>query len=157
MKKTLASLVVAVVVLGCGKKPDIPETRSSVLTTMNNHRVTTWVNDEPVLVCDNVWNAYNKPFWLTLRKGQNKVHFTAERLSSNLTKVIGEYDPNNSNDGSTTVKIIKGSIFSSEDMVVWKATADSEESPRWTVNSDTPWRPSLESYETITGIDHDTK
>jgi len=154
--KAFTFLLITVVLAGCAKKPDIPEAKCLVFTTMNNHRVTTWVNDEPVLVCDNVWNGYNKAFWLTLRKGQNKVHFTVDRLSPDVT-VIGERDPTNPNDGSTTVKIIKGGIFSPEDMIVWKATADSEESPRWTVYSDTAWRPSLESYDAITGIDDDTK
>lgn len=157
MRKALACLLVAVVLVGCGKKPDIPDAKCLVFTTMNNHKVTTWVNDEPVLVCDNVWSGYNKPFWTTLRKGQNTVHFTVDRLSPDVTKVIGEHDPDNPNDGSTTVKIIKGGVFSPEDIITWKATADSEESPRWTVHSETAWRPSLESYDAIAGIDDDTK
>ncbi|MFC1498890.1 hypothetical protein ACFLS1_10540 [Verrucomicrobiota bacterium] len=157
MRKAFALLLIAITLVGCGRKPDIPETKCLVFTTMNNHRVTTWVNDEPVLVCDNVWNGYNKPFWLTLRKGQNKVHFTVDRLPSEITKVIGEHDPSNPNDGSTTVKIIKGGIFSPEDMIVWKTKADSEKSPYWTVHSDTAWRPSLEPYDPITAINDGTK
>jgi hypothetical protein len=157
MRNVFTLLLTATVFLSCGRTPDIPETKCLVFTTMNNHKITTWVNDEPVLVCDNVWSGYNKPFWLTLHKGQNKIHFTANRLPPEVTNVIGEHDPNNPNDGSTTVKIIKGGIFSPEDMIVWKTTADSDESPRWTVHSDTAWRPSLEPYEPITKITDDTR
>jgi len=157
MKKTFLFFFIIILVSGCKSKPDIPTAECLVFTTLNNHKVTTWVNDEPVLVCDNVWNGYNKAFWLTLRKGINKVYFTAERLPDEITKVIDEYTPDTPNDGSTIVKIIKGDIFTSEDMIVWKATSDFHTSPVWSINSDIAWRPSLKPYDTIRKVDRETE
>jgi hypothetical protein len=125
---------------------------------MNNHRITTWVNDEPVLVCDNVYNGYNQPFWPTLRKGWNTVHFTAERLPEGLTNVIAEHSADRRNDGTTAVKFVKGNILSGmSDILVWNVTDDSQTSPRWTVRSDTAYRPSLDSFEDVGEINDDMR
>jgi hypothetical protein len=156
--KNLATYVSLVTLcVGCSRRPDIPEAKCLVFTTLNNHRITTWVNDEPVLVCGSVYNGYNKPFWVTLGKGWNTVYFTAERLPSELTGVIAQQSPDGRNDGTTTVRIIKGGIFSPQDLLVWQATEDEQTSPRWTVSSDKGYRPPLEAFEDIGTVDEDAR
>lgn len=156
MKKLCIFILLAFFCTAYSCKPNIQE--GLVFTTMNNHKVTTWVNNEPVLVCDNIYDRYNMPFWGGLQKGKNQIHFTAQRLPDEITQILDEYD--NPNGGNTTVKIIKGSIFSPKDIkniVVWTVTEDSQISPRWTVRSKTGWRPSLEPFEDIETIDDSMK
>jgi hypothetical protein len=157
MKTAAAFLVLMVVCAGCSRQPDIPEAKCLVFTNHNNHSITTWVNDEPVQVCDEVYNGYNKPFWPTLRKGENTVHFTASRLPASETKVIAELAPGQANDGTTVVKIIAGSIFSPKDLIVWNVTEDTQTSPRWTVRSSKGYRPSLEQYEDVGPVDEEMR
>ncbi|MCX6880423.1 MAG: hypothetical protein NTW21_42450 [Verrucomicrobia bacterium] len=151
---TLLTLLMA----GCKRKADIAPGNGIVFTTLNNHKVTTWVNDEPALVCSRVFYGYNKPYWLTLQAGENTIRFTAERLPGGMTDGIASRQPDGRNDGSTMVKIISGNILSKpKDIIRWIATADSQTSPAWTVRSDIAWRPALESYDAIDHVDDATK
>jgi len=157
VRKTLLLLVFVPLLTGCDPNVDIPETKCLVFTTMNHHSVTTWVNDEPVLVCGGMYDRYNMAFWQVLRKGVNEVHFTAQRLPAEVTDATAEHDPADGSDGSTTVKIIKGTVREHEDIIVWNVTADSQTSPRWTIHSDAGRRPSLESFDPIVSVDDETK
>jgi hypothetical protein len=142
--------------IGCSSKPDIPERQCLVVTSLNNHKITTWVNDEPVLVCDNVYSGYNKPYWMMLSRGLNRIHFTAERLPEEKTKRLQEMeDPSDIGfkDGSTTVKLIKGGFLSPKVLLTWKTAQDEEESPHWTVMSDKAYRPPLDRFDQIEEID----
>jgi hypothetical protein len=88
------------------------------------------------------------------------VHFTAERLPKEKTKAFVGILPN---DGSTTVKLcsggtllkddVKTSLMKTKDILDWRATKNSEISPRWSVYSDASFRPSLDRYDPVTGID----
>ena len=155
MKILTGCPLIILLLAGCARWADIPEAQCLVYTTLNHHAITTWVNDEPILVCDNVYNGYNKPFWLALRKGENTVHFTASRLPATATPAISEVIPGQQDDNTTVVKIIAGGIFHPKDLIEWKVTKDAETSPRWTVQSGTGYRPSLEQYEDVGLVNED--
>ena len=170
MKYLLLLLLAVVTMAGCSKEPgrsdsEVAEPFCLVFTSYNNHKVITWVNDEPALVCDDVWTGYNKPPWLTFQKGSNRIHFTAKRLPKEVTAVFDNVSgvltedgvSKFMNDGTTTVKIIKGPVFQPEDLFTWKATKDSETSPTWTVNCTTYFRPGLEEFDNIETVDEKTK
>jgi hypothetical protein len=160
MNRAALGLILMSLVSGCSSKADIPEAKCLVFTTWNSHKITTWVNDEPVLVCDSVYGGYNKPFWPMLHRGLNHIHFTAERLPREKTRVLRESsDPFHvlPTDGSTTVKLIAGSMIfrpkEVKELLVWKTTRDAETSPHWSVWSDVSFRPPLDRYDDIDGID----
>ena len=148
-------LVAFAAIIGCSSNSDNSASKYGVFTTLNNHRITTWVNDEPVLVCDNVWNGYNKPLWHVFRKGENAVHFTAERLPKDVTEVIRENDP--ADPGHTVVKIGTGSPFSPKVIATWTTREDRETSPTWPLRSNVSFRPALDAYDSIQSIDQATK
>ncbi|MDD5009001.1 MAG: hypothetical protein PHC68_11470 [Syntrophorhabdaceae bacterium] len=183
--KYLVLIVALVLVLsGFSGKPDISDPSwTFVITYYNNHKITTWINDEPVLVADMVWNGYNAVFWPFLKKGENTIYLTAEKLPPEKTKEATEfyssvqypvdengkeiefehpygYDERKFKDGTTTVKLIEGNFFipkETKEIKVWKVTQDKQESPRWVVLSKIEHRPSLDTYEDIKTIDPETK
>ena len=93
-------------------------------------------------------------------KGINRIHFTAERQNAEITREIASHVPGGSNDGSTRVRIVKGSIFKPEDMedlLVWDVTKDAQTSPKWTVRSEVGFRPPLDAFDDISTIDEQTR
>jgi hypothetical protein len=146
------------------QKPDISEAKCRIFVGWNNHEITAWVNDEPVWVWDDICAGSNRLFYFMLHKGINYVHFTAKRLPREKTK---EFAGELSRDGSTTVNLRFGGVFgtnsgqpysyNAKEILVWKATQNSETSPRWSVSSDTSFRPSLDRYDPVTRIDGHTR
>jgi hypothetical protein len=137
------------------QKPDISEVKCRIFVKSNNHKIIAWVNDEPVWVWDNVSAGSSQMFWSMLHKGINYVHFTAERFPREKTKDFASQLPN---DGSTTIKLrsdVLGKPYpiNAKDILVWRATKNSETSPHWSVHSDTSFRPPLDRYDSVTRID----
>ena len=164
MNPTVLGLSLILLLPGASPKVNVPEAKCRVFVAWNNHKVTTWVNDEPVSAWDNVCDGSNKLFFFTLHKGVNYIHFTAERLPVEKTK---EFAGDLPSDGSTTIKLRFGGIFgtnngkpfsyNAKDLLVWKATKDAETSHHWTVYFETSFRPPLDQFDPVTEISEGTR
>lgn len=115
-----------------------------VFSNQNAHEFVTWVNDEPVGVCDATYAGYNSPVWVTLRKGDNTLRFTASRLPEET--------------GPTTISVIRGSIFTEFDTLrSWTISEEKGTSPTWVVTSKKDIGGSLKSFEDVGAVDEATR